>query len=214
MYRVSELAGKVGLSRSDLLDYESMVCYSGSQTAISCLLYRRERKVKIRVEKNSDHSRIESLTYQAFENHPHHAPGASPTEHLIVNKLRENGALSLSLVAEDDAEIVGHIAFSPVTIGGEAGNWYGLGPVSVLPNRQGERIGSQLIEAGVATLQKQGAGGIVLLGEPGYYGRFGFKTNENLILPGVPAEYFLIQSLADNETPLPSGEVAYDSAFS
>ncbi|MFT5730694.1 MAG: putative acetyltransferase [Desulforhopalus sp.] len=169
--------------------------------------------MKIRFEKISDHNKIEALTYQAFENHPHHEPEANPTEHMIINKLRNNGTLSLSLVAEVETGIVGHIAFSPVTIGAVLANWYGLGPVSVSPSRQGEGIGSQLIEAGIAELKKQGAGGIVLLGEPGYYGRFGFKANKNLTLPGVPSEYFLIRSLANKENILSAGEVAYDTAF-
>ncbi|CAG37963.1 hypothetical protein DPPB99 [Desulfotalea psychrophila LSv54] len=77
---------------------------------------------------------------------------------MIINKLRDNGTLSLSLVAEVEAGIVGHIAFSPVTIGAVSANWYGLGPVSVSPSRQREGIGSQLIEAGIAELKKTRCG--------------------------------------------------------
>ncbi len=169
--------------------------------------------MKIRTETISDHNAIEALTYQAFENHPHHALGAKPTEHLIINKLRDSGALTLSLVAEDKTGIVGHIAFSSVTIGGVSSNWYGLGPVSVTPERQGEGIGRH-ITTGMSQLKAQEAEGVVLLGEPGYYGRFGFKPHTNLTLPGVPVEYFLIQSLRDDECAVPVGEVAYHQAFS
>ncbi|PSW16873.1 N-acetyltransferase [Photobacterium sanctipauli] len=174
--------------------------------------------MKIRLETASDSTYIESLTYQAFENHPHHEPGAKPTEHLIVNRLREGGALSLSLVAEDESGIIGHIAFSPVTIAGEASKWFGLGPVSVTPSRQGEGIGGSLIREGVEMLKTQGAEGIVLLGEPEYYGRFGFKANDNLTLPGVPAEYFLVMPLCENscddaKQSIPTGDVAYHPAF-
>jgi len=167
--------------------------------------------MKIRPETKSDINAITALTYAAFENHPHHEPGAKPTEHLIVNNLRDSGALTLSLVAENETGIVGHIAFSPVSIAGAASTWYGLGPVSVTPQLQGKGIGAQLIKTGLEMLKVQGAGGMVLLGEPEYYHRFGFKMHTNLTLAGVPAEYFLIQPLVDTEIPV--GEVTYHPAF-
>lgn len=169
--------------------------------------------MKIRPETMSDANAIAALTYKAFENHPHHAPGAKPTEHLIVNNLRDSGALTLSLVAEDETGIVGHIAFSPVKIAGVASNWYGLGPVSVNPEQQGKGIGGQLIKTGMEILKAQNAEGIVLLGEPEYYGRFGFKTHTNLTLADVPAEYFLIKSLRGDDAEIPVGEVTYHRAF-
>lgn len=166
--------------------------------------------MKIRAENHSDITEIESLIYRAFVNHPHHEPGAKPTEHLIVNKLRNAKVLSLSLVCEDQTGIIGHIAFSPILINGEESVWCGLGPVSVMPERQGEGIGGALIREGLSQLKTQGIEGIVLLGEPKYYGRFGFESQPNLTLPGVPSEYFLALSLANN---IPTGEVAYHSAF-
>lgn len=165
----------------------------------------------IRKENTADITAIERLTYQAFENHPHHEVGAKPTEHLIINSLRENGALTLSLVAEDVSGIVGHIAFSPVNINGEASNWYGLAPVSVSVERQGEGIGSKLIREGMEQLKALGADGLVLLGEPQYYGRFGFKSAPDLTLPGVPAEYFIVHLFGSN---VPSGDVSYHPSFS
>ncbi|WP_299018486.1 GNAT family N-acetyltransferase [uncultured Photobacterium sp.] len=166
--------------------------------------------MKIRAENNSDITEIETLIYRAFENHPHHEPGAKPTEHSIVNKLRDAKVLSLSLVCEDQTGIIGHIAFSPILINGEESVWYGLGPVSIMPERQSEGIGGALIREGLAQLKTQGIEGVVLLGEPKYYGRFGFESQPNLTLPGVPSEYFLAISLANN---IPTGEVAYHSAF-
>ncbi|EJG1709461.1 N-acetyltransferase [Vibrio parahaemolyticus] len=166
--------------------------------------------MKIRAENHSDITEIETLIYRAFENHPHHEPGAKPTEHLIVNKLRDAKVLSLSLVCEDQTGIIAHIAFSPILINGEESVWYGLGPVSVMPERQGEGIGGALIREGLSQLKTQGIEGVVLLGEPKYYGRFGFESQPNLTFPGVPSEYFLAISLANN---IPTGEVAYHSAF-
>ncbi|WP_439789944.1 GNAT family N-acetyltransferase [Photobacterium leiognathi] len=93
----------------------------------------------IRAEKDSDITAIETLTYSAFKDHPHHEPGAEPNEHLIVNRLRDANALTLSLVAEVNNQVIGHIAFSPVLINGEATNWYGLGPVSGLARAAKQR---------------------------------------------------------------------------
>ncbi|KEX96141.1 GCN5 family acetyltransferase, partial [Brucella ceti B1/94] len=88
--------------------------------------------------------------------------------------------------------------------------WYGLGPVSVLPARQGEGIGGKLIREGLAQLRGAGARGCVLLGDLGYYGRFGFKADARQKLPGVPPEYF--QCLAFGPD-MPQGDVAYHAAF-
>ncbi|GLO63715.1 N-acetyltransferase [Vibrio sp. MACH09] len=166
--------------------------------------------MNIRVETDSDSNKIETLIYRAFENHPHHKPGAKPTEHLIVSKLREAKALTLSLVCEDKTCVVGHIAFSPIMINGEKSGWYGLGPLSVIPERQGEGIGSALIREGLSQLKAQAIEGVVLLGEPSYYSRFGFISQPSLTLADVPAEYFLALSLTQT---IPTGEVAFHTAF-
>lgn len=166
--------------------------------------------MKIRIEKDTDIERISALIYQAFDNHPHHAPGAKPTEHIIVNKLRDADRLPLSLVCEDHTGIIAHIAFSPVKINGNHSTWYGLGPVSVMPSRQGEGIGAAIIREGLSQLTTQGIEGVVLLGEPQYYARFGFKPQPTLTLSGVPAEYFLALPLSKK---IPAGEVTYHPAF-
>jgi len=102
-------------------------------------------------------------------------PFSDDTEARVIDALRVAGALARSLVATQGGEVVGHVAFSPVTINGEAGDWYGLGPVSVWPDRQRRGIGQALIREGRRRLQGMGAGGCVLLGDPAYHARFGFE---------------------------------------
>ena len=160
----------------------------------------------MRKERPEDAAEIRHLTDEAFRTVAY----SNQKEGEIVDVLRSAKALTLSLVAEEDGRILGHIAFSPVLIGGEDMGWYGLGPVSVRPDRQGEGIGGKLIREGLAQLHAAGAKGCVLLGEPGYYGRFGFKADERLKLAGVPAEYF--QCLAFGAD-IPQGDVTYHAAF-
>jgi len=160
----------------------------------------------IRPEQPADIDAIARLTQAAFL----HAAHSSHTEHFIVNALREAGQLTLSLVAVDGEQIVGHVALSPVTLSSGATGWYGLGPISVWPARQGQGIGAALMQAALAALQQQGAAGCVLLGDPGYYARFGFRPRPGLTLPGVPPEYF--QALGFTQV-MPQGEVSYHAAF-
>jgi len=135
----------------------------------------------------------------------------NPNEHLIIKGLREAGALSLSLVAEADGKIIGHVAFSVVTINGEDQGWYGLSPISVQPALQKQGIGSKLIQKGLARIREMGTQGCVLEGDPNYYNRFGFRSYPNLIYEGSPApEYFMaIPFYAD----VPNGKVEYHPAF-
>ena len=160
----------------------------------------------IRKEANRDVKAIRQVVAAAFENHPQ----SNQTEHLLVERLREAGALTISLVAEVEGHVVGHIAFSPVTIAGRECQWYGLGPVSVLPEFQMEGIGTQLIKAGMSKLRELRAVGCVLLGEPEYYGRFGFAVRDGLTLPSVPPEYFLALPFTKDEI---QGTVAYHESF-
>jgi putative acetyltransferase len=133
------------------------------------------------------------------------------TEAAITDALRDANALTISLVAVEDEAVVGHVAFSPVTIDGQARGWYGLGPIAVRPDCQGRGIGQALIRKGLDSLKALGAEGCVLLGDPDYYGQFGFETVPDLMLPGVSPEYF--QCLAFGERRPPRGTVAYHEAF-
>ena len=162
--------------------------------------------VSIRPELPQDHAAIHVVTEIAFRD-VEHSDGSEPR---IVDRLREDGDLTLSLVAADGDQIVGHIAFSPVSVTDGAEGWYGLGPVSVIPELQKQGIGFRLVQRGIADMRELGARGIVLLGSPEYYARFGFKHEPQLAYPGPPPEYF--QSLV-LEGELPRGEVRYAPAF-
>ncbi|MFC1802356.1 GNAT family N-acetyltransferase [Thermoproteota archaeon] len=141
----------------------------------------------IRAENESDIDAIFEITKQAFENHPF----SQNTEQYIINVLRKDGALTLSLVAEIDDKVVGHIAFSPVTISDGRGDWYVLGPVSVKPELQRQGIGQVLIWEGLSQLKSLGANGCVLVGPPEYYNRFGFKSHPDIVMIGIPQDFVL-----------------------
>ena len=160
----------------------------------------------IRHETPFDIDVITEITAAAFADCPH----GNHTEQFIVTALRAAGALTVSLVAEIDGEVVGHIAFSPVTIDGKLCGWYGLGPVSVRPDIQKKGIGKSLINAGLQRLKESGAKGCMLVVEPEYYKRFGFKNIPELILEGVPPQYFL--ALPFDESPV-KGVAAFHQAF-
>jgi putative acetyltransferase len=161
---------------------------------------------EIRNETDGDGHAIEAVTVSAFLNAPH----TSHTEHLIVNALRNAGQLTVSLVAETEGTIIGHVAVSPVAISDGSRDWFGLGPISVAPEYQRRGIGSRLMCEALRVLRERGAAGCVLLGEPAYYSRFGFEADPGLTLPRVPAEYFQSVSFSANR---PRGIVTYDSAF-
>ena len=160
----------------------------------------------IQPEMPNDYEAITQVTFAAFTSGSY-----NPTEHLIIKGLREAGALSLSLVADMDGKIVGHVAFSAMTINGEDQGWYGLGPISVQPNRQKGGIGSKLIEDGLGRIRAMGASGCVLLGNPEYYQRFGFKSYPELIYAGAPDPKYFMAIPFYNE--IPDGEVEYHIAF-
>ena len=163
-------------------------------------------QVTIRPESAGDVTAIHSLTKEAFRNAEH----SSFTEHFITDALRKSGMLTISLVAVDHNEVIGHVAISPVALSDGTPGWYGLGPVAVLPRRQGQGIGSLLITSALQELRQKGAQGCVVLGEPQFYRRFGFRATESLTLSGVPAEYF--QSVPFVERP-PTAQVRYHASF-
>ena len=162
--------------------------------------------VLIRPEAPADAQAIEAVTIAAFREAEH----TSHNEQDIVRALRAADALTVSLVAEMDSNVVGHVATSPVSIADGAPGWFGLGPISVLPACQGKGVGAGLMHAALDALRKLGAAGCVVLGDPAYYGRFDFRAESSLVFPGVPTEYF--QALIFRGV-LPSGEVTYHPAF-
>lgn len=162
--------------------------------------------ITIRGETSTDLRQIESVTVSAFLKAPH----TSHTEQHIVNALRTAGKLAVSLVAEADGAVIGHVAISPVSISDGTTNWFGLGPISVHPQHQRRGVGSQLMYEALRVLRERGASGCVVLGEPEYYGTFGFRADPNLVLPGVPPEYF--QAISFNPSQ-PRGTVTYHEAF-
>lgn len=160
----------------------------------------------IRAETAADGQAISAVTAAAFEPVPH----SDQREAAIVDALRDAGALAISLVAEEHGRVVGHVAFSPVAIGGKPGRWFGLGPVSVLPERQGVGIGAALVREGLDRLRASGAEGCVLVGDPEYYRRFGFASDPALRFGEAPSRY--VQYLGFSGA-APRGDVAYHPAF-
>jgi len=161
----------------------------------------------IRPETSNDYKAIREINIAAFANHPY----SNHTEHLIVEALRADGALTVSLVAEVEGRVVGHIAFSPVTINGAHHQWFALGPIAVLPALQRQGIGTELVNEGLKSIRALGAQGCVLVGDPAYYSRFGFSPSLALTLDDVPPTVFLCLPMTEH---MPQGKVKHHAAFS
>jgi len=159
----------------------------------------------IRDEQPDDAALIRKLVGEAFADAEH----SSGAEGKIIDALREAGALAVSLVAIEGADVIGHVAISPVSIGGAEG-WFGLGPVAVRPQRQRGGIGSALIEEALATLRQRGAAGCVVLGDPVFYRKFGFSHDPMATYAGAPPEYFQVLDFGNGR---PSGSVEYHPSF-
>ncbi len=162
--------------------------------------------MKIRSERRGDQEAIRTLTTAAFAP----MPFSSNTEALIVDALRHDGDLTISLVAEKNGAILGHVAFSPVMIGGISDGWFGLGPISVRPDRQRQGIGKALIANGLELLMQLDAHGCALIGDPAYYSRLGFESDGRLTYGELDRRF--IQRIVLNGSP-PVGELVYAPAF-
>jgi putative acetyltransferase len=162
--------------------------------------------LQTRPERPADVDAIRELVRLAFTGHPY----SRGTEPLIIDALRDDDALELSLVAEVDGTVVAHIAFSSAAIGDSSSGWFVVGPVAVHPNHQGKGIGRRLIEAGLDIMRSREARGCVLVGDPDLYARFGFRRCPQVTWPGVPDEYVLCLPFGDEE---PVGDIAYHPAF-
>jgi putative acetyltransferase len=162
-------------------------------------------KIVIRCETDADVGAIRDVTVSAFKT----LEISNHTEQFIIAALRAAKSLTVSLVAEVDGRVVGYIAFSPVTSDGTR-NWYGLGPLSVLPDYQRQGVGKALIEEGLSRLRGLNAQGCCLVGHPDYYRKFGFKNMPGLVHEGVPQEVFLALSVDGH---IPQGTVTCHEAF-
>jgi len=162
--------------------------------------------MKIRSERESDVEAIFEVTKLAFENHP----VSRQTEQFIVNALRAAGAMTISLVAEIEGAVVGHIAFSPVTISDGSRDWHMLGPVSVLPVWQRQGVGTALVREGLSQLKSLGAQGCFLVGPPEYYNRFGFECVPGLTVEGVPPQFCLALAFGTEQA---QGTITHHEAF-
>lgn len=163
-------------------------------------------EIIIRAETSTDVDAIRDVTIAAFNT----LEISNHTEQFIIEALRAAKALTVSFVAELDGRVVGHIAFSPVQISDGTPGWYGLGPLSVLPEYQRQGIGKALVRDGLEHLNVLGAGGCFVVGHPDYYTKFGFEHVPSLVLEGVPPEVFFALHLAG---PMPQGTVGFHEAF-
>ncbi|MFT4590066.1 MAG: putative acetyltransferase [Limisphaerales bacterium] len=163
----------------------------------------------VREEKESEIGGIDAVLRDAF-------PGDDEAK--LVRALRANGNATLSLVAEEGGEIVGHILFSPMR--NAAGEVYekgvGLAPMAVRGHRQRQGIGKQLIEASLRRLKAAGFGFVVVLGHLDYYPKFGFRRADELGIEneyGVGAE-FMILELDEGAAAGVKGLIRYSEEFS
>lgn len=166
-------------------------------------------KMIIRTEQESDRKDLEHILHQAF---------GSDAEANLVDRLREGDIPLLSLVAEIDKIIVGHILFSPVTLAGATTTitMAGLAPMAVLPTWQNKGIGSKLVQAGLKECKKAGYDAVVVLGHPRFYTRFGFIPSVAYNIQSeydVPAEAFMIKPLTKEVLAGCEGTIKYHQAF-
>ena len=167
----------------------------------------RATEIRIRPEVERDRPAIHDLTRRAFAS----MPFAAGDEQDLVDALRDLGALSLSLVAERDGAVVGHVALSPATHESGAGGWFALGPIAVEPALQRRGIGGALITEAKRRLVADGARGCILTGDPLYYPRHGFLPAPGHAPEAEPPEYFMVLALAGD---IPPGRFRFHPAFS
>ena len=165
--------------------------------------------VIIRQERQEDIASIYEVNAKAF---------SSIGEANLVNKLRSRNQIILSLVAIADDQIVGHILFTPVTLSGSEKEFMGvgIGPLAVLPKFQKQGIGTLLVKTGLEQCQKKGYEFVVVLGDPGYYSRFGFVSTSQYNIRceyDVPVEAFMAIALQEGALKQRPGVVKYQPEF-
>ncbi|WAT16984.1 N-acetyltransferase [Aurantiacibacter sp. MUD11] len=160
----------------------------------------------IREEQAGDEPAIRALVERAFAGHPY----SDGDEAEVIDRLRRDGELLLSLVAEQDGEIIGQVTYSEARLSNGETGWMVVGPVAVAPARQGEGVGRALMEAGEAAMKERGARGITVLGDPALYARFGYRQGTPMTLAGELGEYLQVKSFG---APIPAAAISYAPAF-
>ncbi len=163
----------------------------------------------IRAEEQRDWAAVYAVNVSAFE---------TPAEANLVDALRNQAQPLVSLIAEDNGVIVGHIMFSPVSLSGHSElGIMGLAPMAVATEHQRKGVGSALVRAGLEQCRQLGFGAVVVLGHPAYYPRFGFASSTRFGIGcefEVPAEVFMVVELQAGFLRGASGKVKYHAAFS
>lgn len=164
--------------------------------------------MRIRPETEADRAAVRAVNQAAFE---------TPTEADLVEALHGKEMPLVSLVAEVDGKVVGHILFSPVTLTEHAAlSCMGLAPIAVAPDYQRKGIGSALVRQGLIRCKDLGCCAVVVVGHPEYYPRFGFVPAGRYALRSeydVPADVFMVAELVAGALKGASGLVRYDDAF-
>ena len=161
--------------------------------------------MNIRFEQPGDIEKIREVNLQAFE---------TETEANLVEALRNADVELISLVAEENGEVIGHILFSPVILADL--KIMGLAPMAVLPDRQNKGTGTKLVNAGLQDCEEAGYEAVVVLGHAGYYPRFGFVPSVNFGIKSeydVPPEVFMVKELREGALKGAAGTVKYHPAF-
>jgi putative acetyltransferase len=164
--------------------------------------------MRVRPETEADRAAVRAVNEAAFE---------TDAEADLVEGLRGSGVSLVSLVAEADGEIIGHILFSPVSLSDHVNlNLMGLGPMAVVPDRQRKGVGSALVRQGLMCCKDLGARAVVVVGHPEYYPRFGFAPASRYALRceyDVPDDVFMVAELEAGALNGASGVVRYHDAF-
>jgi putative acetyltransferase len=170
--------------------------------------YAFRRQMLIRHEEPKDQAGVRGVNASAFD---------TPSEANLVDVLRKEVHPVISLVAEDNGAIVGHIMFSPVSLSDHAElKIMGLGPMAVAPEHQRKGIGSALVMAGLESCKDLGFGAVIVLGHSGYYPRFGFSPSVRYDIRceyEVPQEAFMVLELVTGYLRGAEGIIKYHAAF-
>jgi putative acetyltransferase len=164
--------------------------------------------VLIRLEEETDCDHVYGVHVSAFP---------APSEAILVNALRARACPIISLVAEEGDKVIGHIMFSPITLSGNSSTLVmGLAPMAVVPDRQNQGVGSELVLAGLEHCRRLQASAVVVLGHPEFYPRFGFLPSSRFGIDSeyeVPEEVFMAMELVPGALGQNAGRAKYHAAF-